>query len=187
MIAAVLLILAKVSTLLACLVLVMGGLILHLRRRLKQLWLEANQDPLTGLPNRRGLEKYWALAKGEQALLFIDLDGFKAVNDRWGHMVGDALLRQVANRLASVVAPPGKLARWGGDEFVAVVPAERVAVQQALLANAAVMAYDLSAAGGPPDVRVGISAGSCAGEVDLAAAVATANAGLMRSRSERLQ
>jgi diguanylate cyclase len=183
--ALVLLLLAKLSPLLALMVLVLGGLALAQRRKLLRLEAEASHDLLTGLPNRRGLEAIWQQAGGEKALLFIDLDGFKAVNDRWGHTVGDALLRQVAMRLASVVPPPGRLSRWGGDEFVAIIPADRLAEQQGLLANAAIMAYDLSAVGGPADVRVGVSSGACEGEMDLAAAVAGANARLMDHRSER--
>ncbi len=183
--AIVLLILAKLSPLLALLVLLLGGAVISLQKKLRRLGLEASHDPLTGLPNRRGLASIWESAGPEKSLLFIDLDGFKAVNDRWGHTVGDALLRQVANRLASAVPPPGKLARWGGDEFVAVVPAFKLQDQLALLANAAIMGYDLSSAGGPDAVRVGVSVGWCEGEADLATALAAANARLMQDRSVR--
>jgi diguanylate cyclase (GGDEF)-like protein len=184
--AILLLVLAKLSPLLALAVLLLGGTLLAMRRKLQRLSREASHDPLTGLPNRRGLADIWANGRSGKTLLFIDLDGFKAVNDTWGHTVGDALLQQVATRLASVVQPPGMLARWGGDEFVAVVPVDRLAVQQALLASAAIMGYDLSPAGGPASVRVGVSAGASAGEADLAAAIASANASLMQARSARV-
>ncbi len=84
-------------------------------------------DRLTGLPNRRFLERQLAerAANGHdrtEAVLAIDLDGFKPVNDTHGHAVGDRVLTAVARRIASVVDERGLLARVGGDEFVAVMP-----------------------------------------------------------------
>jgi diguanylate cyclase (GGDEF)-like protein len=84
-------------------------------------------DRLTGLPNRRYLERQLAerAANGHdraEAVLAIDLDGFKPVNDTHGHAVGDRVLTAVARRIASVVDERGLLARVGGDEFVAVIP-----------------------------------------------------------------
>ncbi|OQP87509.1 hypothetical protein BTR14_06180 [Rhizobium rhizosphaerae] len=92
-------------------------------RRLRQLAQaadhDATHDELTGLLNRNGLIR--ALAPGQQGVLhLIDLDGFKAVNDSWGHAVGDALLREVGARLTAF--DPGRIspARLGGDEFALV-------------------------------------------------------------------
>jgi len=86
-------------------------------------------DPLTNLPNRRDftarLESGLALAKRRQrtgALLFIDLDQFKQVNDTLGHSVGDALLQAVAGRLQGVTRQEDTVARLGGDEFVVLLP-----------------------------------------------------------------
>ena len=88
----------------------------------------ANHDPLTGLPTRRlGLERiYSALAmsrrdKNKTAVLFIDLDGFKAVNDTLGHEMGDLVLQEVAQRLLGCVREVDTVARIGGDEFMAVL------------------------------------------------------------------
>lgn len=83
-------------------------------------------DALTGLANRAALlqdgpERLQAHA-GACAMLFLDLDGFKAVNDQQGHAVGDALLRQVAQRLQQLVPTDALLARPGGDEFIIVLP-----------------------------------------------------------------
>ena len=84
-------------------------------------------DRLTGLPNRRYLERQLAGRNGNdkhsrQAVLAIDLDGFKPVNDTHGHAIGDRVLAAVAHRIAGVVGERGLLARVGGDEFVAVLP-----------------------------------------------------------------
>ncbi|MBB2899462.1 diguanylate cyclase (GGDEF)-like protein [Kineococcus radiotolerans] len=87
----------------------------------------ATQDPLTGLPNRRLLHATVAAALarraargGAVAVLLIDLDRFKHVNDTFGHEIGDALLQQVVPRLMAQLGPADVLARLGGDEFAVV-------------------------------------------------------------------
>ena len=87
-------------------------------RRIEDL---ARTDALTGLPNRRHLQERLAGAldgRGAVALLFCDLDGFKAVNDRFGHAAGDDLLVRVAQRLRSGLPAGAVAARLGGDEFI---------------------------------------------------------------------
>jgi diguanylate cyclase (GGDEF)-like protein len=87
-------------------------------------------DRLTGLPNRRYLERHLArrdeagerALPARQAVLAIDIDGFKPVNDSHGHAVGDRVLAIIARRIAAAVDERGILFRVGGDEFVAVVP-----------------------------------------------------------------
>jgi diguanylate cyclase (GGDEF)-like protein/PAS domain S-box-containing protein len=88
----------------------------------------AVRDPLTGLANRALLEERLRAVLARDArtgdtsgILFLDLDGFKAVNDAYGHHVGDVVLRVVADRLAATVRPSDTLARIGGDEFVILV------------------------------------------------------------------
>jgi diguanylate cyclase (GGDEF)-like protein len=95
-------------------------------RRLARLAL---RDPLTGLPNRvlfaDRLEQALARrARGEEplrlALLFVDLDGFKSVNDRFGHLAGDEVLVEVAHRLRAELRSADTVARLGGDEFTVI-------------------------------------------------------------------
>ncbi|MBA1244807.1 bifunctional diguanylate cyclase/phosphodiesterase [Pseudomonas japonica] len=85
---------------------------------------KAMRDPLTGLPNRRALTELLAQMGQEPAssfaMLFLDLDGFKAVNDAFGHDVGDELLKEVALRLQQTVRKADFVCRLAGDEFVVV-------------------------------------------------------------------
>jgi diguanylate cyclase (GGDEF)-like protein/PAS domain S-box-containing protein len=94
----------------------------------KRIYQLAYCDQLTGLRNRRFLieELEHVLARGQRsgrygALLYLDLDNFKLLNDTMGHDMGDALLRQVARRLRCTVRHSDELARFGGDEFVVVL------------------------------------------------------------------
>jgi diguanylate cyclase (GGDEF)-like protein len=88
---------------------------------------QARTDPLTELANRRHLHERCARLLTHQdaapvSLLMIDLDGFKVINDRHGHPVGDALLVEVATRLAATMRRDDLLGRLGGDEFAAILP-----------------------------------------------------------------
>jgi diguanylate cyclase (GGDEF)-like protein len=99
-----------------------------LRESRAELERQALYDELTGLPNRRlfaeRLVQVLAIAEREgqiAALLYVDLDGFKPVNDKFGHLIGDLLLNRVAHRMLTKVRKSDTLARMGGDEFTLLV------------------------------------------------------------------
>ncbi|NYS61467.1 sensor domain-containing protein [Vreelandella salicampi] len=95
----------------------------------ERLAYSANHDLLTGLPNRTLLEEHLKEATLDTSdgcllgVLFVDLDGFKPINDTLGHQIGDMLLEQVAVRLTRQAGPGNSVARFGADEFVVVMPA----------------------------------------------------------------
>ena len=97
----------------------------------RELHYAATHDPLTGLPNRvtfvarmaDSLARYQRRHRDRFALLFLDLDRFKVINDSVGHLVGDELLKEVTQRLSQVVAGRGLVARLGGDEFAVLMDA----------------------------------------------------------------
>jgi diguanylate cyclase len=109
----------------------------RLRHRLVEALHAACHDSLTGLPNRRLLTDRLkqAMAQADRAgkqaaVLLLDLDGFKTINDRFGHQAGDHLLRQVAQRLGKCTRAVDTVCRYGGDEFVVVL--ENVTGQDAI-------------------------------------------------------
>jgi diguanylate cyclase (GGDEF)-like protein/PAS domain S-box-containing protein len=103
------------------------ALILRWRLQVAGLRRAAHRDPLTGLPNRAG---FWEVLEaggrepsaGRVGILYVDLDGFKAVNDAHGHRVGDLVLAEVAQRISAVLRPDDVVARLGGDEFAVLCP-----------------------------------------------------------------
>lgn len=98
------------------------------KERERQMETYALSDSLTGLYNRRGFEQHArpllasAAAPGHGAVIFLDINGFKAINDEHGHRLGDSLLQSFADRLRANLRPQDVIGRWGGDEFVALAP-----------------------------------------------------------------
>jgi diguanylate cyclase (GGDEF)-like protein len=112
----------------------------RMQRRLRR---DALVDPLTSVPNRRVLTRRLddALSghDGCQIVCFIDLDRLKIVNDSLGHEAGDQVIRQAADRLTDAIGDQGLVGRFGGDEFVAIVPAGRRSHEQ--VADACLAAF----------------------------------------------
>ncbi|HTL42596.1 MAG TPA: sensor domain-containing diguanylate cyclase [Pseudolysinimonas sp.] len=122
----------------------------------------AMHDEVTGLPNRRLVEEDVTRTLLEQgaalSVIFIDLDGFKAVNDRLGHAAGDALLREVGRRLRGVIRESDVLGRFGGDEFIAVAAVESPG-DAAVLADRIRLSIAEPFVELPPDIVVTASVG----------------------------
>ncbi len=135
------------------------------RQREAQLHVRAQTDLLTGLANRGAL--FEALNAHVEngpgcALLFCDLDQFKTVNDEHGHAVGDAVLTEVAGRLASHTGPQDLVARFGGDEFVIMCP-RRPEDELRALAERVTECVRAPFPGPEGPLRVGVSVGVAVG------------------------
>jgi diguanylate cyclase (GGDEF)-like protein len=161
-----------------------------LRRSRRRALALAATDPLTGLANRRRAER-WLAAAGPAACLVVDLDGFKAVNDAFGHPAGDAVLRSVAETLAGAIRSGDRLARLGGDEFLVLLPgtdpAGALVVAERIRARLAGLAVDLPGPDGGPPRRAAVraSVGAAARRPDEPAArlLARADAALLRAKA----
>jgi diguanylate cyclase (GGDEF)-like protein len=148
----------------------------------------ARHDDLTSLLNRNGLQRAFdslVATPGlrHQALLYLDLDGFKAVNDRFGHAAGDDLLRAVADRLRALTAPFDTIARIGGDEFVIITPRDPESASH--LGRTLVSAFaGQSFATGADGIGVSIGiATSPHGAADLEAMMGRADTALYRAKT----
>ena len=161
----------------------MTALAVERQRAEEQLRHAAHHDPLTGAPNRTMLDGYLASMSGSgrnDAVLVLDLDGFKEVNDRHGHAAGDEVLRTVVDRLQRVLRPDDRLARLGGDEF-AVVCAEVADHDEA----GAIATRLIDALGSPIDLDAGtVQIGGSVG-IGLAAPGVTGDQ-LLRAADEAL-
>jgi diguanylate cyclase (GGDEF)-like protein len=157
---------------------------------------EAAHDPLTDLPNRaRALQLTTAALHRARrtgnatGLLFVDLDGFKAVNDRAGHAAGDAVLRAVGSRMREAARAGDTVCRLGGDEFVVLVEAVADVSELAALGERLVAAVSLpltvATPTGPRPVTVGASVGVALaqdGQVDGDELLAQADAAVYRAK-----
>jgi diguanylate cyclase (GGDEF)-like protein len=118
----------------------------------------ARTDELTGLPNRRKfMAELIEFSNTQGALLLLDLNGFKPVNDQYGHEVGDQLLRAVSQRFRRSLPSHSTLARLGGDEFGALISGDFESTMEAALALHASVSYPFSIAG--ESITVGVSVG----------------------------
>lgn len=162
----------------------------RLAQRLQQandaLQAQALLDPLTGLPNRLAVDRRLAAVGPGQglALLYIDLDDFKPVNDMHGHTVGDQLLQQLAQRLRAASRDADLPARVGGDEFVLVVdgPPGRDALAALAQRLVELMAQPCAVQGNTLSVGASVGVALCPDDGALAGLLARADAAMLTAK-----
>jgi diguanylate cyclase (GGDEF)-like protein len=164
-----------------------------MRARVAELEAHAESDALTGIMNRRGFERelkraasYVQRYGGNAALVYLDLDGFKPVNDRFGHAAGDAVLAAVAATLVTSVRASDTVARIGGDEFAVLLwnlsPQDARNKSQALERSIA----DTTVRWGARRITVGATAGVAEFlDRDIAGLVARADAAMYARKRKR--
>jgi len=177
-------------------VVLMGGLadrLLRTRRERDAARHVAERDALTGVLSRRALdERLAAMAASAKdggpgvALLFLDIDHFKSVNDTWGHATGDVVLREVAQRIGAELRARDALGRWGGEEFVALLPDAGIEDARALSERVRRVIAERPIDVGPMPVPTTISIGLAVFDPardDAATLIARADAALYRAKA----
>ena len=164
------------------------------RRHRHQLVLLANQDSLTGLPNRRHTFELASAALADAAAAqvpltaaLIDLDHFKSINDQCGHAGGDQVLKQFARVCRGAIRGPDILGRWGGEEFLLVMPNTTLDVALAILERVRSRALDIPLPAAGAGLRVALSAGLATNEFDVKSLddlIARADAALYQAKEE---
>jgi len=168
----------------------LAGLAVERHHREQELYHLATRDPLTDAVNRREFDAALHRVRhadhgGGWAVLLVDLDGFKAINDRWGHRAGDQVLVTIAARLRAAVRPDDVVARLGGDEFAVLCSGPS---QEAVdvVARRLTGVIERPIAIGRVEVRVGASIGVASGRHgdDAELLLAEADAALYRAKAE---
>jgi diguanylate cyclase (GGDEF)-like protein/PAS domain S-box-containing protein len=150
-----------------------GSDITEIRQTQERLTHLANVDVLSGLPNRGRVRQLLGEALRSAttgnvpcAIMFLDLDGFKPVNDTFGHPKGDAVLRAVAKRLVDEVGESGHVGRMGGDEFAIVVTDAQSRRKVEQLADRIIVAIKEAYQIDQTEIRIGVSIGCAFGPID---------------------
>ncbi|GIF04256.1 hypothetical protein Asi03nite_17940 [Actinoplanes siamensis] len=158
----------------------------------RELVHQARMDPLTQLPNRAALLDQLARALTKRltrvAVLFLDLDDFKPINDRYGHAVGDELLQLIAHRLRRAIRADDLVGRLGGDEFVVVLASPDCKQRADALATRICEVVERPATLTAGTIRVGVSIGIAVGtgvEYDATGLLAAADTVMYQSKAAR--
>ncbi len=165
----------------------------HLREVVRQEHHRATHDALTGLPNRQAYEERALLEFGRWrryghpfSVLIVDVDRFKAVNDQYGHLAGDKVLRLVAQSLQKAVRETDFMARYGGEEFVVLLP--QTALDAALVVaeklRAEVAASPFHFAGSPVPITCSVGVSELRPQDDWEALIERADQALLRAKRE---
>jgi diguanylate cyclase (GGDEF)-like protein len=156
-----------------------------LEARARVLLRFAEQDPLTNLANRRAIEQFCASMRSSEqvCLVLVDVDHFKDVNDRHGHLVGDAVLREVASVLSGSVRSVDRVARWGGEEFLVALPGGTAVLGAEAASRLRRRIEEHAWSEHATGLRLTVSAGVSAGRAgDFAAVLARADAALYAAK-----
>ena len=156
-------------------------------RARQELAFLADHDPLTGIPNRRRITGWLAecaTRPGAAALLLVDIDNFKDINDLRGHAVGDRVIREIADTIASRLGPDVLLGRLGGDEFAVIVPNATPAAAMELAETLCDVVGDTPVGDRVDAIRVTISVGVAivGGNADVETALAHADLALYEAK-----
>jgi diguanylate cyclase (GGDEF)-like protein len=176
-----------------------GGLFLlmtmwwELRREVYRTYQGLNTDALTHAMSRSFGEQYATERLRDQALavLFVDIDHFKAINDTYGHATGDAVLQELVSRISRVLVPGDQLVRIGGDEFLILLPNRRdqqaTAIIQRVMQAISLQPVSLTKSGGPDTFWLSVSMGWARGTPgqSFEAIVSAADRAMYRERAVR--
>lgn len=160
-----------------------------LQQKIGKLRFEAQTDPMTGLYNRRGLDtilKYWQTLHRDFAIIALDIDHFKRVNDTFGHDTGDAVIRFIAEQLRAGSRDSDILCRSGGEEFLMLLPETSQDIAEQIAERLRTSTEAMSSPAGNITISLGVSLWHAdkSGDFTIAQALKLADKALYRAKQE---
>jgi len=145
-------------------------------------------DQLTGLHNKQYYTDYYINKKEwvgvRLAILFIDIDGFKSINDLYGHMVGDEVLKNLANCIKNNISSKMKAIRFGGDEFVIILEETSKTEAYLFAEKLRIMASNLDFSKYIEDIKISLSIGLAEGSISIHDLIVKADMAMYESKSK---